>query len=61
MIGYIFTPIHSYDHFNPRANSLGIVKEWRVQTEGGIFVGITNTKKEAEALARKHRKKMKAV
>lgn len=61
MRGYIFTPIHSYDHFNLRANKLGIVKEWRVETEGGQLVGIADTKKEALEMARRHKKRAKAV
>lgn len=61
MNGYRFTNIHSYDFYNSRANKQGFVSQWRVETTGGQLVGITDTKREALAMARRHKKRLQAV
>lgn len=54
---FIFTKIHSFDRYNPRANRDGYVSQWRVETTDRRLVGIADTKREAIALARKHKRR----
>ena len=61
MKGYIFKKISVYDFYNKRANKLGFVSQWRIETESGALVGIADTKKEAISLVRRHKQRTKAV